>query len=253
MDTITLLRSGDAPLKFAGDKIAEAGGRTSRSENRWHSVAVYRDRDTSQYIAHLRYQSQWDNEREYHAAAVCREPSEVASFFRGYDPLSRFVGPPEDHPKRRLIEAEVRSQYEEAVSAVLGRDEFTERPQRDQLADYAALDMQAVDAFVRTQLAAAFPVSRAEACALCEANNGSMLLPDHYWMGLAANIEDTPASSLSEKWECDASALAARIFAADRGTQFALAWAVAQFWRRCELDTDEALRLAGFSIAGGNQ
>lgn len=75
-----------------------------------------------------------------------------------------------------------------------------------------------------------------------------MLWPDHCWFGLAANIEDTPARSLSEKWECDASALAKRVFAADRGTQFALAWGVAQFWRHCELETGEALKLAGFTI-----
>lgn len=101
--------------------------------------------------------------------------------------------------------------------------------------------------FVSAQLSG-FPMTRGEACALCDANNGAMLLSDCCWLGLGANVADFPASSLSEKWRCDAAALASRINAADRGTQFALAWAAAQFWRHCDKDTDEALRLAGFAI-----
>jgi hypothetical protein len=75
-----------------------------------------------------------------------------------------------------------------------------------------------------------------------------MLFPDYCWTGLAANIEDTPASSLSEKWGCDAMELARKVSAASRATQFCVAYAVAQFWRNCERDIDELLPECGFRI-----
>lgn len=111
---------------------------------------------------------------------------------------------------------------------------------------YAQMDREAVAEFVRWQLIQ-FPLSQAEACVICDANNGAMMLPG-FWSGLWCNILDTPAKSLSQKWECDAEEVAQRIRHAQPGVQFALGYAVAQFWRNCEKPTEEALALAGFFI-----
>ena len=113
--------------------------------------------------------------------------------------------------------------------------------------DYLASDREALTGFVKTQLAS-FPMTRAEACALCDANNGAMLFGPFFLGGLSANIQDTPAAALSEKWACDAMALSQRIFRADRGTQFALTVACADFWRISGAELDDALRDAGFTI-----
>lgn len=100
--------------------------------------------------------------------------------------------------------------------------------------------------FVGTQLFE-FPMTKAEACVLCDANHGAMLLQGS-WEGLWANIIDTPADSLSVKWDTDATALAERIRTSGRGVKFALSVSCAVFWRNCGLPHDEALAIANFNI-----
>lgn len=242
MKTYTIPRTGDAPLKFAGRVISESGDQTNDA-TRWHEITIYET--DGEFVAHVQFRTRWDNESDA-SSAFHGDPREVVAWLKSYDPLSRFVGPPADHPKRKLIESQITQQYEQAVSAVLSDDRFAETPGRAD--DYAALDRECLLDFVRVQLAA-FPLTRNEACAICDANNGALLMPPHCWFGIAANVEDSGRlNNADAKWDVDHRALAGRIAATDRGTQFALSIAIAEFWRRCELPTDEALTLSGFTI-----
>lgn len=245
----TLSRSGDSPLKFRGKLIASSGGQqfAGVSRNRWHELSVY-SADTGEYVVRIEYHSQWQGESGLAAAHVCGSVADVKRVLRAHEPIYGHVGYPDrDSDRQRRLESLIRLQWDEAVSELLGRDEFADSIS-DVEDEYAGVDAKAVGAFVRAVLAD-FPLTRAEACAICDANNGAMLFPpDCCWHGLAENMHDTPASALAAKWGCDASALAARVAASDRATRFALAWAIAQFWRRDGADTDEALKASGFFL-----
>lgn len=248
MTTITIPRSGDAPLKFRGERIAHFDGErfAGREQNRWYEIALYRVRD-DRYVVHVGFRSRWQGESGrddcYQGGA-----SEIRAALKDHDPIPERVGFPagEQYRERQaaLVSA-LREQYAAAVREILSRDEFAVSLEEAQDDEYAALDREAILDFVRVQIAD-FGLTRAEACALCDANNGALLLGAHWWLSVGANIADTPAKALSAKWNCDAERLARRVLEADRGTLFALAYAAAQFWRHSDRDTDEALSLAGF-------
>lgn len=249
----TLRRSGQAPLRFSGELIAEESSHQSTGggalQYRWHEAAIYQA--GRKYVLAISYRTVWQSEHDRDDAFVFDSPQEVGDALRDHDPLCAVNGFPPGEAyaeKQKRLESAIRDGYAAMVSRLLEDERFAVGLEQAEHEQYVQLDLQAVGEFVVAQLAG-FHLTRGEACALCDANNGAMLFPEGCcWPGIGANIFDFPASSLSEKWRCDAAALASRINAADRGTQFALAWAAAQFWRHCDKDTDEALRLAGFAI-----
>lgn len=252
MNTITLPRTGDSPLRFQGELLAEAGGPRFNGQdiNRFHVLQIYRS-DGGRFVVAIEFVSRWQGEAGANEAHVCRSGDDVRRVLREYEPIGDRVGfpdKPEFADRQRRLTTAIREQYDACVSELLSRDEFAtslDEAQRDQ---YAELDGEAIMCFVRHVLGN-FPMTRGEACALCDANNGAMLFPQEFWWsGLWANIADTPPAALSDKWKCDAGELSRRIHAADVATQFALAYAVAQFWRHCERDTDELLVECGFTI-----
>lgn len=85
--------------------------------------------------------------------------------------------------------------------------------------------------------------SRAEWCAIMDANNGTWFLDDFAAEGIAANIADTP--ELSAKWEIDGPALARRVQALDLPAKVAIVEAIERFWARSDQDTDAALISSG--------
>jgi hypothetical protein len=252
MTPLTVRRSGQAPLRFEGALLTQASSHHHGTplENRWHEIEVHEIEGGRRYVVTIRYRTLWQGESDHDEAHVADTPADVTRLLTGYDPLAHVIGYPADDSyaeKQRRLSAAIRAGYDDAVSFALADERFAEEPADDRDADYRRMDAECLAEFVRAQLAD-LGLTRAEACAVCDANNGAMLIGPVCWQGVAANVEDTPAELLSEKWDCDALALARRIAAADRGTQFALAWAVAQFWRHTDLPTDEALKLAGFSV-----
>lgn len=250
MDTITLPRTGDAPLKFAGQLVAESGDNrfAGREQNRWHELALYRD--NGRFVLRVAFRTNWQGEPSYDWAWVCATPAEVRERLREHDPVPERVGfPPGEQyaARQQSLEQGLRAQYDATVSELLARDEFAVSLDQDQAEQCAGMDLQAVREFIAAQLAG-FPLSRAEACAFCDANNGTLLI-DHCWAGLALNVFDADRlNGLGDKWSVDCKALANRIHAADLATKFALAWACAQFWRLVDQETDAALVAAGFCL-----
>lgn len=89
-------------------------------------------------------------------------------------------------------------------------------------------------------------LSRAQWCAICDALNGTML--DNLWIRrggrmIAMELEDSPG--LGEKWEIDLPALIAEMEALSTVESIAVLHVVETFWAHSEMDTDEALALAG--------
>lgn len=250
MPTYTIPRSGDAPLKFDGELIATAGSDqfASRELQRWHTLSLYRT--DSRWIVHVAFRSRWRGESSRDDAYVCDSTEGVRAVLREHEPVGERVGfPPGDQyaTRQRTLETEITEQYDHAVSEILARDEFTVSVDSVQSEQYAALDLQAVDSFVR-QILSGFPLTRAEVCAFCDANNGAMFC-ENSWHGMAANVFDGDRlNGLGEKWEIDAKALADRIHRADVSTKFALAFACCQFWRMSNEDTDAAIAAAGFEV-----
>lgn len=90
--------------------------------------------------------------------------------------------------------------------------------------------------------------SRAEWCAIMDANNGLGVTGDLMSLLMAwANVADSP--ELDGKWDIDHSALAEKIRALPRASRLAVGEAVERFWSRSELPTDEALTKASVKIS----
>lgn len=92
------------------------------------------------------------------------------------------------------------------------------------------------------------PLSKAEWCAVADANNGTddLLLGDNpgsVGMMLWANVSDSP--ELAEKWEIDAAALVDKMRRWTCAQQVAVFEALRTFWIQRQKPTEEAMRLAG--------
>ena len=118
--------------------------------------------------------------------------------------------------------------YEALVSEVLDDDLFAE----DVSAAVFGQDVRARRHDLCRQLElASLHLSQAEASAICDAINGTML-DESTWQLLWAEIFDADRlNGLGEKWAIDAKELSARIQAASPGAKLALAEAVEEFWR----------------------
>lgn len=251
----TIQRTGDTPLIFSGKTVCGISGDyvNGKQLNRWFDLQLYSTTD-GLYVASVIYQTRWQGETD-RSDAHCGSASEVAAWLTEYDPQNCVEGYPTGEAYRERQERLMRTicdHYEHRVGellveAVAHDPAFGTTPQVEHSDQYSGLDHEAIMSWVRAQLAD-FPITKAEACVICDANNGALLI-EYSWMGLAANILDTPAKSLSQKWDCDAESLVKRLQDADRGTQFALSYAVAQFWRRTDQPTEKALVVAGFVIA----
>ena len=98
-------------------------------------------------------------------------------------------------------------------------------------------------------------LSRAEWCAICDANNGcdDLLLGDHpesVGSMLWANVHDSPG--LGEKWGIDQARLVKRMQQWSYAQQVAAFEVVRCFWLHTDLPTDEALALSGVTFAEEN-
>jgi hypothetical protein len=132
MNTSYLLpRSGQAPLKFTGEKIASSEGRiqNGRDHNRWHDLTVYRTA-AGAYVVQIEYRTQWQGECEHAEAIVCSDAAGVEDVFRVYDPAQHCQGYPSgaayDDRQARLVQ-DLRARYEAQVSEVLTGEEFAEK------------------------------------------------------------------------------------------------------------------------------
>ena len=123
MQTITLPRSGQAPLQFTGEQIASADSRDPQGpcQTRWHELAIYRT-ESGRLVLALEYQTQWQGEHDRSHALVCETPADLLERLATVDPLSDLIGfPPgaQFDAKRLHTEKCLRQCWEGAVSELL--------------------------------------------------------------------------------------------------------------------------------------
>lgn len=133
MATHILPRTGNAPLKFEGELIAESRptqdpDKPGKDPKRWHELALFRTAG-GQYVVSISYRADWKGEHDHHHAEVVPDVPNAVRIIREYDPLAHVMGyPPGEQyaPKQARLLAEIRQRYEAQVSELLGRDEFAE-------------------------------------------------------------------------------------------------------------------------------
>lgn len=240
-------RTGKSPLAFDGEKIAEATTQNLRSkeQSRWYEIAIY---ECDKYlIAAVVFESCWQGETPFYWAEVFSSMAEVSRWLSSLNAIPPRIGwppRPEYDERQRLLIEDLNSQYRYAVSEVLR--EFPQAPEVSAQDDYAAMDHECTRDWVATELSE-INFTKKVWMAICDANNGAMLIPG-CWQVIGPNLEDSP--ELDEKWGVSTRQIARQIAALTRGQQFAIAYAVAQFWRHCDLSTDDALAKAGVPFNG---
>jgi uncharacterized protein (DUF1786 family) len=91
MTEFTLTRTGDRPLTFAGEVVAEASSHVPVNggplQNRWHEVAVYRA-GTGALVAAVTFRSRWQGEFDHHTATALPAADDLVAFLTAeYQPL----------------------------------------------------------------------------------------------------------------------------------------------------------------------
>jgi len=132
-EKIKLDRTGESPLIFTGEKIAESTGKwhAGAEQTRWHSLAVYRT-ESGTLIAAAAYHTNWQGEADWSYASTASGPDALDMLFREAleISLSRSIGyPPADayaEKQMRMLQS-LRDRYEGQISEVLAGDEFAER------------------------------------------------------------------------------------------------------------------------------
>lgn len=127
---VTLPRTGDTPLTFSGELVADSDGQyaAGQNKNRWHELAVYRTTG-GKYVVAIKYRTIWQGELDHDFAAVASDPKEAATLLREYDPTTYVVGYPIGEAyaeKQDRLMRDLTMRYQSQVSEVLSPAEFSE-------------------------------------------------------------------------------------------------------------------------------
>ena len=132
MEQIKGPRTGEAPLAFEGELLAEASGRLvgGKGRNRWHGVEVYRTAG-GKYVLAIAYRTQWQGEQDHREAVVLGSLDEAAEQLRatvptlhleGYRTLLANVSPGRESPYRARqadLEAQLTRDWQHLAAEVL--------------------------------------------------------------------------------------------------------------------------------------
>jgi hypothetical protein len=133
MAVITLTRSGDAPLQFAGELVAEADSRARNGpgQSRWFTLQIYRT-ECDQWVAAIGYRTQWQSEVEQDFVHWSADGEAVRGWLKAFDPCSPEIwqgrredrpGSPEENMARSRNEydrREIRRLWRTAAAQALG-------------------------------------------------------------------------------------------------------------------------------------
>jgi hypothetical protein len=165
MPTFTLTRTGQAPIRFEGELVAEASSRSHEGgplQNRWHEIEIFLT-ECGRVLAHVEFCSRHQGEFHHHTVVdvLSPRPLSLSSWLQSYDYRTGWQGYPsgEHYAERQArIEQAIGDGYRRAVSEVLA--EFPEElaPTEDS-ADasdrYVAADPDGGETTLANRLAAA--------------------------------------------------------------------------------------------------
>lgn len=129
MNEYTLTRTGQAPLHFTGEILADEDSRLTagRENNRWHEMRVYRTKGGN-YVVEVIYRTQWQGEEDYFWALEAAAASSVEMRLREIlceinDPVKGFpLGQQYEEKQARLLH-DLQQRFEVLTSDVLGSSE----------------------------------------------------------------------------------------------------------------------------------
>jgi len=126
MEPITLTRTGQPPLDFTGELVAESDGRFAgdREQNRWHVLRLYKTQG-GQYVLDITYRTNWVGEvSHYWAEIVEPNPDYLTTLLAGIDPCEHLAGFP-DRPelahRQAKLETWLRRRFETQVSELIAQ------------------------------------------------------------------------------------------------------------------------------------
>lgn len=123
MTTFTLPRTGDRPLQFDGEQIAETDSRQTQGpcQTRWYELALYRT-DGGKYVIAIGYRTQWQGELPRDETHLEDTVSGAVEVLRSTIPeLPMYAFPPGDRfeEKRSHAAGAIRQCYENAITELL--------------------------------------------------------------------------------------------------------------------------------------
>lgn len=118
MPTYTLPRTGDVPLRFEGESIANVSTRPDDPSRfaRWYELSLYRTKGGT-YIIAIGYRSHY-GDRETDRAVLCATPDGIRDELQMFDPLadvSGFPPGPAYRDKQERMERLLRLDWETAI------------------------------------------------------------------------------------------------------------------------------------------
>ncbi|MFZ5773084.1 MAG: hypothetical protein ACOY4W_16815 [Thermodesulfobacteriota bacterium] len=127
--TITLPRSGQAPLQFPGRLEVDSTSQRFNSpcQRRWHQLYIYRHQDGRLVLA-ISYFSGWQGEVPRHHAYICTDEAELRRRIAEHDPLADLIGLPPGEQfavKQERMKGILRQCWDNAVSSLL--DKYPEK------------------------------------------------------------------------------------------------------------------------------
>ena len=130
-ETITLDRTGQVPLRFTGQLLAESESKLDAGplQKRWHRIRIYRTNGGSLILA-VRFNTLWPNESENDVAQVCADNKALVKALSEYDPCSGWRGHPAGargaEKKNATLRQTITDAYRRCVGAVLGKLDIVE-------------------------------------------------------------------------------------------------------------------------------
>jgi hypothetical protein len=131
VEIITLTRSGQPPLRFRGELLAESDGQrqANREHNRYHTVRIWRT-VAGRYLLCIAYHTHFQGELDWQDAVALDTPGAVTDMLVGHEPCANLRGypPGPDFAERQArLETDIRSRWEAQVSDLLASSpEFAE-------------------------------------------------------------------------------------------------------------------------------
>lgn len=121
-ETFTLPRTGDLPLRFEGEFLAESSSHRHQGpgQNRWHELAIYRTA-AGTYVLAITYRSCWQGEDDHHWVEHAGSIPAVRDALVGYPVVPPGIGYPPGpayaEKQARMVE-DLRRRYDQAMSAL---------------------------------------------------------------------------------------------------------------------------------------
>lgn len=124
--SLVIKRTGQLPLQFVGNLVAEVESSTGTSRNggdapdpdRWHRLQLYRAESDASYVLAIEYRSNWRNEFPRSDCIQFTSPDDLAKALDEFNPLAGVVGFP-THAKYTLQQQRLMRRVSESFYAAL--------------------------------------------------------------------------------------------------------------------------------------